>query len=350
MLLVGSCVIAQQDRFYTYLPSRNFIPSYSFYNFDIYEDPKLESKVAFVDQTAVPNDQLNDGGLKYYEVNFSGDPVKLHSLKLSADSQFEEYVTRFRLKTSADGVNWQDVNNGEVFQGLKSKSDSVVFPFMYTTHAKFIRFIIVQYFSRISLNLAIRYNEIEKPKVLPEYNSIAINVYKPSNGSETFPQANIPASFTNYANDRFNNVHYYASSTDNSRNTNFPKSPNHTDQTRTSPQALLAHPQIITEILTAFFDQYLVTDPYLGRFFTGINVAHHKKMVVEFFRSILGGDVEYTGKDMTSAHKGMDIIHKEFDSFMRLLLMTFMSFHVDEDVLQEVSSKLEFYRSQIIGK
>lgn len=351
-LILSSCFVTPQPaNYYSYYPSLNYWPSEPLYNFQVYEDPKYESKTTFVDQLAVPNGQLNDGNSKYYQVTFAGDAIKLHSLVLSADPLSHDFVTQFRLKSSMDGINWMDIDNGEVFQGLKSGSDSIVLPFHYTIHAKFLRFVIVQYFSRIAFNLAIRYTDTLKPQFLPERNSISANIYKEPEGFQsTKLRPEIPANFNNYAVDRFNSVFYYGNNLVKDRDSHFPRSPNHIDPNTTSPQALLAHPEIITEILNAFFDQYLVRDPYLGRFFAGVNVDHHKQMVVEFFRSILGGDVQYTGKDMVTAHQGMAIVHREFDRFMDLLLKTFMAFHVDEDVLQEVSSKLELYRSQIVNK
>ncbi len=44
------------------------------------------------------------------------------------------------------------------------------------------------------------------------------------------------------------------------------------------------------------------------------NIAHLKKRLVEFIATTTGGDVNYSGKDMVSAHKGMGVTDAEFDA------------------------------------
>jgi len=45
------------------------------------------------------------------------------------------------------------------------------------------------------------------------------------------------------------------------------------------------------------------------------NVAHLKKMFVEFLGAATGGPVKYEGKELKSVHAGMKITASEFDAF-----------------------------------
>lgn len=67
----------------------------------------------------------------------------------------------------------------------------------------------------------------------------------------------------------------------------------------------------VTRIASDLVDNHLV-HPLIAPRFAGADVPRMKQMAADFFSLGSGGPPVYTGKDMLSVHKGMNISDNEF--------------------------------------
>ncbi|MEN8175854.1 MAG: group 1 truncated hemoglobin, partial [Pseudomonadota bacterium] len=68
----------------------------------------------------------------------------------------------------------------------------------------------------------------------------------------------------------------------------------------------------ITQLVDDAVDAHLSNPVVQTRFENAGDVEHAKRMSVEFFCAGSGGPQSYRGKDMLTAHKGMNISEQEF--------------------------------------
>ena len=80
------------------------------------------------------------------------------------------------------------------------------------------------------------------------------------------------------------------------------------------------------------------------------NVRVLKRRLVEFIGSATGGPQEYTGKDMVSAHKGMEITDAEFDALAGHLVNSLNKFNVPQKEQDELVGIVADTRGAIVGK
>ncbi len=73
-----------------------------------------------------------------------------------------------------------------------------------------------------------------------------------------------------------------------------------------------------------------------------------KKMALEFFSAGAGGPVAYTGKDMVSAHRGMNISEQEYLAVMDDIVGALDKNRVAEDARKDVVAILYALKGDII--
>jgi hemoglobin len=74
--------------------------------------------------------------------------------------------------------------------------------------------------------------------------------------------------------------------------------------------------------LVALMDDFmkrLVADPRTNGFFANVDQASVKRHLVEQFCAILGGGCTYTGRDMRTAHEGLNIDRAQFNALVENL-------------------------------
>ncbi len=74
--------------------------------------------------------------------------------------------------------------------------------------------------------------------------------------------------------------------------------------------------------LTALMETFmtgLLADPRTGPAFANADQTRVKRQLVEQFCVILGGDCVYSGRDMRSAHKGMNVNRAQFNALVEVL-------------------------------
>lgn len=78
------------------------------------------------------------------------------------------------------------------------------------------------------------------------------------------------------------------------------------------------------------------------------DIAHLKKMACEFFCAGSGGPEAYTGKDMRTAHQGMNISEQEYLSVMDDIVGALDKNNLDEDTKKDVIVILYSLKGEII--
>jgi len=97
----------------------------------------------------------------------------------------------------------------------------------------------------------------------------------------------------------------------------------------------------------------LVSDPQLGRFWAhraADSIRREKQLLIDFLCASAGGPLYYTGRDMTTSHKGMGISARDWEIFLGHLRATLDRFQVPEKERREVLSFVDSTRADIVEK
>jgi hemoglobin len=110
------------------------------------------------------------------------------------------------------------------------------------------------------------------------------------------------------------------------------------------------------DALAAVTDDFLgrlATDPQLGRFFVGLNdqsKTQVREHVIDFLCAATGGPCKYTGRDMKTAHTGLNITQADWDTNVKYLVATLDKFKVPEKEKGEVLNAVGSLKSDIVGR
>lgn len=102
--------------------------------------------------------------------------------------------------------------------------------------------------------------------------------------------------------------------------------------------------RLVDDVVTAHLANPIVKT----RFENVKDLAHLKKMACEFFCAGSGGPESYTGKDMVSAHRGMNISEQEYLAVMDDIVAAMEANRLDEDTRKDVIAILYALKGQII--
>lgn len=110
----------------------------------------------------------------------------------------------------------------------------------------------------------------------------------------------------------------------------------------------------ITKIVEGLLNTH-VENQVVSRFFTPIQQDQEKmdlfiKHVVEFMSAGTGGDAVYTGKDLISAHKGMQITEAEFLSATDDIMAVLSDNNIDEESKKDVLYIFFNLKAQVIAQ
>src|SRR5687768_15387503 len=78
-----------------------------------------------------------------------------------------------------------------------------------------------------------------------------------------------------------------------------------------------------TPAITAVVDEFVTrttTDPRIADRFFNTDPANLKKQLVDFVCMATGGPCKYAGKDMVTAHSGMEVVEEEFNALVENLV------------------------------
>ena len=103
--------------------------------------------------------------------------------------------------------------------------------------------------------------------------------------------------------------------------------------------------------ITAVVDEFVTrttTDPRIKQRFFNTDAANLKRLLVEFVAQATGGAVAYTGRDMASAHAGMDLVDEEFTALVENLVAALDKFHVPDREKNELLGALGPLKPQVV--
>jgi len=105
--------------------------------------------------------------------------------------------------------------------------------------------------------------------------------------------------------------------------------------------------------VTDDFITHLGTDPQLGRFFTGLSTdskVRVRQHVIDFLCVATGGPCKYTGRDMKTAHTGLNISEPDWNTSVKYLVGTLEKFKVPEKEKSEVLTAISGLKGDIVGR
>jgi len=94
----------------------------------------------------------------------------------------------------------------------------------------------------------------------------------------------------------------------------------------------------------------VAADKRINARFAGANIPRLKQMLVDQICAASGGPCTYTGRDMLSAHRGMNISEGEFNALVGDLVRSLDKFKVPEKEKGELLSALGGMKSDIVGR
>lgn len=110
------------------------------------------------------------------------------------------------------------------------------------------------------------------------------------------------------------------------------------------------------DALAAVTDDFLgrlATDPQLGRFFKGLSTDSQKRVrqhVIDFLCNATGGPCAYVGRDMKTAHTGLNITEEDWNSSVKALVATLDKFKVPDREKNEVLTAISGLKGDIVGR
>jgi len=131
--------------------------------------------------------------------------------------------------------------------------------------------------------------------------------------------------------------------------------------TPAAPQAASAQDSLYKRLggydaLAAVTDDFLgrlIADPKESRFFVGLSTDSKTKVrqhVVDFLCVATGGPCKYTGRDMETAHTGLNITEEDWNIAVKALGDTLNKFKVPAREQGEVVGAIARLKSKIVGR
>lgn len=97
----------------------------------------------------------------------------------------------------------------------------------------------------------------------------------------------------------------------------------------------------------------LIADSQLGRFWANRGadgIRREKQLLIDFLCASAGGPLYYTGRDMATSHKGMQISAGDWDRFLGHVRATLDKFKVPDGERREVLAFVESTRADIVER
>jgi hemoglobin len=124
---------------------------------------------------------------------------------------------------------------------------------------------------------------------------------------------------------------------------------NHAQQREASLYERLGGKPAISAVVDDFVGN-VAADQRINGFFANTDVPRLKKLLVEQICAGSGGPCTYTGRDMRSAHTGMNVAETHFNALVEDLVKTLDKFKVPQREKDELLALLGPMRSDIVTR
>jgi hemoglobin len=105
--------------------------------------------------------------------------------------------------------------------------------------------------------------------------------------------------------------------------------------------------------ISAVVDDFVgnvAADSRINGFFARTDVPNLKRLLVEQICQASGGPCTYTGRDMATTHRGMNVTDAQFNALVEDLVKTLDKFNVPQREKGELLAALGSLKPQIVGK
>ncbi|MGH9125141.1 MAG: group I truncated hemoglobin [Acidimicrobiales bacterium] len=106
--------------------------------------------------------------------------------------------------------------------------------------------------------------------------------------------------------------------------------------------------QPAVEAAVADFYMRVLADPALSGYFEGVEIDRLERHQRAFIGKALGGPVAYAGRDMKTAHAGLDITAEAFGAVVQHLGATLTSLGVPDATIGTIASALAPLEAEIV--
>lgn len=108
--------------------------------------------------------------------------------------------------------------------------------------------------------------------------------------------------------------------------------------------------KIVDDVVEAHMNNPAIRDRFLPYKDKSEQLELIKKHTVEFFTAGSGGPANYSGKDMTTTHKGMEITPAEYMCVVDDIMLVLTNHKIDEESKKDVLTILWSLKGMIISK
>lgn len=105
----------------------------------------------------------------------------------------------------------------------------------------------------------------------------------------------------------------------------------------------------ITAIVEDVIAAHLASPVVGARFRKVKDIEHAKRMARDFFCAGAGGPEKYAGKDMRTAHQGMNVNEQEFEAVVDDIVTVLRRHAIDDKTQQDVLAILNGFKGEIVG-
>lgn len=99
--------------------------------------------------------------------------------------------------------------------------------------------------------------------------------------------------------------------------------------------------------VVADFYKRVLSDPNLSGFFSNTDMVRQTELQVQFVSQALGGPVEYSGRDMKSAHQSLNITEVHFGLVAGHLVEALRTAGVSDVQIEEIVSRIAPLKDEI---
>ena len=106
--------------------------------------------------------------------------------------------------------------------------------------------------------------------------------------------------------------------------------------------------QAISLVVTDFYDRILASER-LAIYFVGVNMDRLREHQTEFISHIMGGPITYTGRELASAHKPLNIKEPDFLEIAHILEQTLLDNGVEPKDVATLMNLVAAQKDKIVA-
>lgn len=104
----------------------------------------------------------------------------------------------------------------------------------------------------------------------------------------------------------------------------------------------------VSAVVEKFYGSVLA-DAELAPFFDGLDMSRLKRHQVLLISQVMGGPADYTGRDLRSAHSGLNITRDQFGRVVDHLVTALRDASVPDDVIGRLGSQLGAAEQDVVA-